>query len=250
MLKLAKKTILTFFFTVSVTGFISYADESVSALILQAQADKAVYKLGEPISIMLLITNQGTQEVKVFHPDILGKSWVGCDWDLQCKVTKPNGATITLEPDMRLQASNSVQAQYFKVLAPGGVLQIPLKFKGNKIFDPVRKAYSNDDAGDDWVGLIEIGAHAANISEDDARLRFGIKGDYGFMSGANNYIAVKQLLADVFNAPGLYQLDFQYGNDCNFVSSTDRQGRIDQWDKVTDAWTGKLAASVTFTIEK
>lgn len=244
------RTILVFFLLVHTAGFLSFCQEPASQLIFSAQADKTAYKQGEPIGITLRIINQGTQEVKIFHPDILGKSWGGCDWDLQCTVRKPNGVIIVLEPDMRLQTSYSVEPQYFKVIAPGAALEIPLKFKGNKVFDPIRKAYSSDEEGDEWVGLIEIGAHAANISEEDVRRRWSIKGDYGFISGAKDYIAVKQLLADVFNVPGLYLLDFQYGNNCNFASSTDRQGRIDRWDKVTDAWIGKLATSVTFEIEK
>ncbi|MDD5584298.1 MAG: hypothetical protein PHV55_04505 [Candidatus Omnitrophica bacterium] len=244
------RTILAFFLLVHTAGFLSFCQEPASQLIFNAQADRAAYRQGEPIGITLRITNQGTQEAKIFHPDILGKSWEGCDWDLQCTVRKPNGATIVLAPDIRLQASYSVEPRYFKVIAPGAALEIPLKFKGNKVFDPIRKAYSSNEEGDDWVGLIEIGAHAANISDEDARSRFHIKGDYGFMSGDKNCIIVKQLLADVFNAPGQYRLDFEYTNNCNFASSTDRQGRIDQWDKVVDAWTGKLTASVTFEIEK
>ncbi|MDD5195767.1 MAG: hypothetical protein PHQ96_08870 [Candidatus Omnitrophica bacterium] len=242
-----KKALLFIILIIAYTS--GYCQEQLSAIEFHAVTDKSVYKQGEPIAITLYLTNRDTKDIKLFHPDTLGKSWVGCELGLECRVRRPGGSIILLEPDMRFEASYAVEAQYFKVLTPGDALGIPLRFKGNKFFDPVMKTYSNKSEGNEWVGLIEIGPHQANISDEDVRRRWGIKGDYGFLSGTKDYIIVRQLLSDVFNSPGQYQLDFEYVNNCNFASSADRQGNVDQWDKVTDAWTGKLEASVSFEIQ-
>jgi len=239
--------ILIPFGTVVIISFFcrfSYSEETTISLRLSAKSDKETYKLGEPIKIELSLKNLGNTPLNVFHPDSIHKGWH--NWKLKCYVTKPNGQKRELIPEVTSTSMVLIpDKKHYKTLVPDQMINIPIKLEVEQSDTTYTKS--------GWIALIEI----SKMESDDLptkllREKYNIQGEFYiyYIIDGNNYIALKDVITDVFNTTGQYMLEFQYENLSNIFLEPNEQNNGFVMVDAPHAWTGLVSEKIKIQIIK
>lgn len=215
------------------------AGEKTASLNLHIETSEKVYKLGDPLQFQIVLRNVGQEPLHLFQPDSLGKLWP--EWKLEVTVTKPDGKIIILEPEITFQMLPQPLKEHYQTLAPAQEIRIPLLL--------LRPKAGDNPTTNIWVALIEITkAESQLFSPEVLKAKHHIKGDTYIISGAKEFLAIRDTVGDVFNAPGTYLLEARYDNHYNFFLSPDATGERLQGVHVPSAWHGTLLQKFSFDI--
>ncbi|MEW6008849.1 MAG: hypothetical protein AB1629_04360 [Candidatus Omnitrophota bacterium] len=249
--------LITFFLTCFILECnLSFSQDKMDAMKLIAKSNKTIYKLGEPINIILSLKNVSKKQVSLFHPSIFGAPQFPTEWALDCFITKPDGKEVKLERHINLSTYWPISKKDFKVLRRDETFDIPIKFR------PLNTIYSMNvseefEADNSFVAIIVVPREWVNESEEQLRTRFNIKGAfYGIRAGKHGEfleLALQDIIKDVFNIEGEYKLKFEYKNYTNYYDPDK-----DEYEKnpllktrtIPNAWTGGLSDSLLIKIVK
>ncbi len=229
----------------------AYAGEG---LVFLAEASKSVYGWGEPIQIKLSWTNTSDKDIVLFVPDNIHKNWSSI-WELQCKVKRPNGEVVILRPATFSDIIYTPEKRHFRKIAPSESMTLNVVITTKpaiplNMLDHV--SYLQPDKEGDWVALRDFPPKGEQwMTIADIRDMFNIRGGFYIAhQGIKEIIVMQDILRDVFNLLGEYNLTFIYKNMNKTTFGPDV--RSSRWKRIVldDAWTGELTANVSFSIQQ
>ena len=210
-------------------------------LKLIVKPDKDVYRLGEIIDINISLKNTGADTLKLYHPGL--KDWGWYDLDLTVTVTRPDSREIVIQHEMCYSMIPVPKLEDFRTIEPEGELLIPMRFDSLK-----GSSYPKRNI---WVGLIKISEQEYNdTSMDDLKNKYSIEGETYYISGKYEYLALREILKDVFDIEGRYVLNFRYENDKGYYLAPDEENKYMKAVEIPSAWTGELSENITIDISK
>jgi hypothetical protein len=217
-----------------------WCDEPRAELELVIASGDGTWKLGEALAIDVALQNAARAPVVLYHPQSI--HMVSQCWQLSCRVTRPGGRDIVVEPEITFASAPLERREDFRELAPGDSLAVRISIQAD---DPMA---THTPSG--WVGLIPISeAESELLSEVSIKALYGIHGEVFFISGGRHWLAVRDLLADVFNQPGEYLLKFTYTNECTQAVEF-REDGTGLLEPVDQAWSGRLTETLVIAIEE
>lgn len=223
-----------------INGSESLAESSPLRLIVDF--DHPVYIRGETFGMTISLKNIGNRKLSLFHPPILGESWL--DWALTLRVTKPGRREIVIEPRIVTARMPRPKKDHFRTLAPGESIDIRLSFPGK---DPDRTKTRNE-----WEAILPITRSDLRLPEKLLRWKYRLKGDFCYISTGNGeeFLALDDIAGNVFNVPGRYILEFRYFNRYDYFLAPDGQGKYLVPKKLPDAWKGELKRIISLKVAR
>lgn len=220
------------------TNVQGWSDEPPGKLELLVQvADDAVAP-GEELDLAVTLRNSGPGPLELYHPESIHRG-SSC-WSLACKVTSPDGDSLTLAPEITFANLSMEKREHFRHLEVGDAVEVGIHLQRD---DPTA---THTPSG--WVGLVPISRAELELPEDAIRRRHRVRGRIFFVSGSEVHLGIRDPLADVFGRPGEYRLDFEYDNQCTRHWALDAEGNA-AFRTVDGAWSGRLSASLVITIQ-
>lgn len=221
---------------VNVSG---WCDEPRGKLELVAESADDTSMRGEALVITLMWRNSGQEPLEIYHPESI--HMVSPCWSLKCRVTLPNRDVLILAPEIMFARYPLVKREHFRQLGPGDAMSIQIHLQAD---DP---SATHTPSG--WVGLIPISKAVYHLLPAGLIKRlYGIRGRFFFIGGDEIHLAIRDLMADVFNRPGEYRLEFEYENDCTRYLDFSAEGK-GSLKPVKRAWSGRLSDEVVITIQ-
>ncbi len=226
---------------------------AADGLVFSAKVSKSVYRWGEPIQVKLSWINTSNRDIILFVPDDIHKNWSSL-WELQCKVRKPNGEEVVLRPASFSDIIYTPERRHFRKLAPSETMSLNVIFTKKEpiplnMIDHV--SYLQPDKEGDWVGLRDFPPKAEQwMTIADIRDMFNIRGGFYLAhQGIKEIIVMQDILRDVFNLLGDYELTFIYKNMNKTTFGPDVKSS--RWRKIVldSAWTGELTSRVSLRIK-
>lgn len=195
------KRIVMFVVMVAVgTGVVFGAD-----LELEVVPPDGAVTLGKPLEMDLRFVNRGDGDLAVFQPDSIHKSWP-C-WALDAEVVRPDGSEFTLRPEVMYAMAPMPSPEHVVMLEPGDAWTVSLRLV------PDEPLTTHPPSG--WVAVIPIsGFEVEHMPEEALKTAYGVDGEVYFISGARHWLALREVLADVFDQPGSYTVSFTMENRC------------------------------------
>ncbi|MFA5005173.1 MAG: hypothetical protein WC561_03480 [Candidatus Omnitrophota bacterium] len=214
---------------------------TTQSLQLIISTDKSFYKMFQPIHLKLILRNISKKEIILFQPDSIHQ--INSEWTLQCKIRKPNGQEVRIEPEITYSNMPIAKRKNFVSILPGEEIAFSVdindRLNQNQPLSP-------------WVAIIDSWSHMADklkSSDFYARKIKGVVGDYLIISGSKNELAVKDLLKDVFNNVGTYVFECEYTNNIVSYLEAKENGYMTSVE-VPGCWKGTLRSFSSIEISK
>ena len=99
-----------------------------------------------------------------------------------------------------------------------------------------------------WIGKIDLDEEESRSNTSDIKKKYNIKGETFAISGSGKFLALKEILTDVFNIEGEYILEFNYENRITYYSVPDEENKYMVGRDYPGAWSGSLSASISIII--
>ena len=174
------------------------------SLSLEIDVAKDV-RVGEVPRLAVVLANRGEAPITVFHPDSMHKVW-GC-WQLDLEVTRPDGRTFVLAPDIVFAMVPMPRDEHYRTVLPGAELRIGLDLDGRSA------DASGVRAG--WVALVPVSdLLAERLPTGVLQLVYGVRGEGYLISGGGHSLALYDLPANVFPGPGSYPIRASFRTTC------------------------------------
>lgn len=221
-------------------GVPGWCGEPQGRLDLAVEPSDSAPALGEEFDLTLRLLNSGQAPLVLYHPESIHK--VSDCWSLSCRVTRPGGNELVLEPEITFASAPLEKRDHFRELAVGDAVTVEIHIRAD---DP---SATHTPSG--WVGLIPISETESELLPEKAiKALYRIRGEIYFISGGGQWLAIRDLLGDVFNRPGEYRLEFEYENRCTHAWELPEDGTT-VWTVIEQAWSGDLSATLVITIEE
>lgn len=150
---------------------------------------------------------------------------------------------MTLEPEIMFAMIPRVRKEDFHILHPGETIHIPVRLEIEG--DPLK---THTKSG--WVALMEITKFESTLPPEALKRKYHIQGEMSYITGGKEYLAIRDILRDVFNLNGEYQIEVHYSNFHNTFLAPNEGTSYLVPVSVHNAWTGKLSEKTAITIQK
>ncbi len=219
-------------------------------LALELKPSRKAYQLGEPIEIQWGLRNLTEKSIKFFKPDNINVKWMG--WDMTCRITRPDGRQMTIEPNIYYSFVPHPEEKYFLTLEPADyhLLENMDLSTQQELPEDARKTETDmvDSGYGRWVATFPLSLSESEMSNDHLRSQFDIRGNYYFIStGKDQHLALQDFLVDVFDQEGVYELTCSYRTDYSHASKFDDEQKM-ALKKVENVWAGTVSDNCSIVI--
>ena len=217
-----------------------WCGEPQGGLDLVVEPSDSTPVLGKEIDFTVRLVNSGQAPLVLYHPESIHK--LSDCWSLSCRVRRPDGNGLVLKPDITFASAPLEMRDHFKELAAGDFVTVEIHIRAD---DPLATFTPSG-----WVGVIPISEGESELlSEEAIKALYRIRGEIYLISGGGQWLAIRDLLGDVFNRPGEYRLEFDYENRCTHAWEFP-EGGTTLWTPIDQAWSGDLSETLLITIKE